>query len=52
MKPCELCGEVCVEGMRFAKHAACFICIDKVVEFAVTAGMSFKEDEVNEPASS
>jgi hypothetical protein len=41
---CELCGEVST-GMRHAKHTACFSCIDKVLEFAITAGMRFEEEE-------
>ena len=44
MKPCELCG-IIQQGMRYAKRATCFDCIDKVVEFAVTAGLSYKEGE-------
>jgi hypothetical protein len=42
-KPCELCGQIRVDGMRFAKRAACLSCIDKMLEFGITAGMSFKE---------
>jgi len=44
MKACELCGEVKLDGMRYAKRSACFSCIDKMIEFGVTAGMNFKED--------
>ena len=43
MRACELCGANKVHDMRFAKRASCFSCIDKVLEFAITAGMSFKE---------
>lgn len=45
MKACELCDKVRLDGMRFSKRAACFSCIDKMLEFGITAGMSFKEDD-------
>jgi len=44
MRVCELCGKVST-GMRHAKHTTCFVCIDKVLEFAITAGMRFEEEE-------
>mgnify|MGYP007072323611 CR=1 FL=1 len=44
MKPCELCCRVVTSGMRYSKRAACFKCIDKLLEFAITAGMSYKGD--------
>lgn len=44
MKPCELCGRVVTSGIRYSKRATCFKCIDKLVEFAVTAGISYKGD--------
>jgi len=44
MRPCELCDEVVTSGMRYSKRAVCFKCIDKVLEFAITAGMSYKGD--------
>ena len=44
MKPCELCGRVVTSGMRYSKRATCFKCFDKLVEFAVTAGISYKGD--------
>lgn len=44
MKPCELCGQVLTSGMRYSKRAACFKCIDKLLEFALTAGISYKGD--------
>lgn len=45
MRACELCGSKKADDMRFAKRAACFSCIDKVLEFAITAGMRFKEGD-------
>lgn len=45
MKVCELCGKIKIDGMRYGKHAVCFRCVDKVIEFAITAGMRFDEDE-------
>jgi|TARA_R100000482_G_C5127637_1_gene149723 hypothetical protein len=45
-RACELCGSKTDNGMRYAKHVACFRCIDKVVEFAITAGMRFEDDSV------
>ena len=33
-------------SIRYAKHVACFRCIDKVLEFAITAGMRFEDDSV------
>jgi hypothetical protein len=43
---CELCGwDKGGIAMRYAKRAVCFSCIDKVLEFAVTAGMRFDTDE-------
>jgi len=44
MRVCELCGKVST-GMRHAKRSVCFVCIDKVLEFAITAGMRFEEEE-------
>ena len=43
MKACELCGKE-GGGVRHAKHTACFSCIDKMLEFAVTAGMRFDNE--------
>jgi hypothetical protein len=43
MKTCELCGVFRPQGMRYAKHMVCFDCIDKTIEFAITAGLSYKE---------
>jgi hypothetical protein len=37
-KECELCGST-DSGMRHAKRVACFQCIDKMLEFSITAGM-------------
>lgn len=45
-KACELCGNKTDNGMRYAKRVACFRCIDKVLEFAITAGMRFEDDSV------
>lgn len=42
--PCELCGTR-ESGKRHAKRVACTKCIDKVLEFAITAGMRFEEEE-------
>tara|TARA_Y100001938_G_scaffold150386_1_gene241083 strand:+ start:8028 stop:8183 length:156 start_codon:yes stop_codon:yes gene_type:complete len=39
MRECELCGIKKPHDMRFAKRAACSECIDKVLEFCITAGM-------------
>lgn len=30
--------------MRYAKRAVCFTCLDKMIEFAVTAGMRFDDE--------
>ena len=43
MKECELCGKK-GSGMRHAKRVACFECIDKVLEFAITAEMRFENE--------
>lgn len=40
--PCQLCGTFSTTGMRYAKVRACFVCIDKVLDFAVSAGMRFE----------
>lgn len=45
MKACELCGKVKLDGMRFSKRNACFSCIDKMLEFGITAGMRFTEGD-------
>lgn len=45
MRKCELCDEVKLDGMKLGKRAACFSCIDKMLEFAVTAGMRFTEGD-------
>ena len=37
--------DVKADGMRFSKRAACFPCIDRLLEFAVTAGMFFEEGD-------
>ena len=47
MRGCELCGTKTNSGIRHAKHSVCFGCIDKVLDFAITAGMMF-DDEVAE----
>ena len=44
-KCCELCGTYSVAGLRYAKRTACFGCIDKVLEWAITAGMVFGGEE-------
>lgn len=45
-RPCELCGwDKGGIAMRYSKRAVCFSCIDKMLEFAVTAGMRFDDDE-------
>jgi len=49
MRKCELCGIKKTDGMRFAKRAACFQCIDKVLEFSITAGMKLGEGDGFEP---
>ena len=49
MRECELCGTKKLNGMRFAKRAACFQCIDKVLEFCITAGMKLGEGDGFEP---
>jgi len=43
MKLCQLCGTTSNSGMRHAKVVACFVCIDKVLDFAVSAGMQFEK---------
>lgn len=35
MKPCERCGKVKTAGMRYAKRAMCFTCIDEAIEIAL-----------------
>lgn len=45
MRPCELCNQVKTDGVRYSKRAACFTCIDKALEFVITAGMSFEEGD-------
>jgi hypothetical protein len=47
MKVCELCGSEKVNGIRYAKRVACFRCIDKVLEFAITAGMRFEDESAS-----
>lgn len=42
-KECELCGIKTNSGMRHSKYSVCFGCIDKVLDFAITAGMRFEE---------
>jgi hypothetical protein len=44
-KECELCGSKKDNGMRFSKRVACFGCIDKMLEFAVTSGMRFENED-------
>ena len=51
MRKCELCGTKKLNGMRFAKRAACFRCIDKVLEFCITAGMKLGEGDGFESSS-
>ena len=45
MKPCELCNQTKTDGMRYATRVACLQCIDKALEFVITAGLSFEGDE-------
>ena len=45
MRECELCGIKKTDDMRFAKRVACFQCIDKVLEFCITAGMKLGEGD-------
>jgi hypothetical protein len=47
MRICELCGKVKVDGMKLSKRAVCFTCIDKMIEFAVTAGMRFEDESTS-----
>ena len=43
-KPWELCGwDKGGIAMRYGKRTACFMCIDKTLEFAITSGMRFDE---------
>jgi hypothetical protein len=42
-RACELCGYAGNSGMRHTKRTACSSCIDKVIEFAITAGMRFEK---------
>lgn len=42
-RACELCGKAGGTGMRYAKRAACNACIDKVLDFVITAGMELKD---------
>lgn len=43
---CELCGyDKGGIAMRYQKRPVCHSCIDKLVEFALTAGMRFDNDE-------
>ncbi len=46
MRECELCGSKRIDNTRFAKHVSCFRCIDKILEFAVSAGMRFEDESV------
>ena len=48
MKECELCGSTTNSGMRHAKRVACFQCIDKVLEFSITAGMRFDHESTTD----
>lgn len=44
-RPCELCGwDKGGIAMRYNKRAVCLSCIDKVLEFAITAGMRFDNE--------
>jgi len=44
-RPCELCGwDKGGIAMRYSKRAACLSCIDKLLEFAVTAEMRFDNE--------
>ena len=45
MRPCELCNQTKTDGMRYATRVACLQCIDKALEFVITAGLSYKGDE-------
>ncbi len=49
MRECELCGVKKPHDMRFAKRAACSECIDKVLEFCITAGMKLGKGDGFEP---
>jgi hypothetical protein len=45
MRSCELCGTMRTDNMRCAKRATCFQCIDRVIEFAITAGMELNKSD-------
>jgi hypothetical protein len=45
VKCCELCGTYSVTDMRYSKRTACFKCIDKILEFAITSGMVFEDEQ-------
>lgn len=44
MRECELCGSKRVDNVRYARRVSCFKCVDKLLEFAVTAGMRFEDE--------
>jgi len=44
-RACELCGYNGSNGMHHGKRTVCMVCRDKLLEFAVTAGMKFEMEE-------
>lgn len=43
MKACELCGKKS-GGLRHTRYTACPLCLDKLLEFAITAEMRFENE--------
>jgi len=44
---CELCDRKCLSGLKHSKHTVCHACIDKVIEFAITAEMRFENESTS-----
>ncbi|MDA8837847.1 hypothetical protein N9N26_01125 [Candidatus Poseidoniales archaeon] len=45
MKKCQLCGAITSRRVFEAKVTSCFACVEKLLDFAITAGMRFEEGD-------